>query len=178
MDKKEFLVEVKKYISDIYNEFFEYQSETWDILSYINRLFRENGLTYYLAYGTLLGAIRDRGAIPWDYDVDIHIKISDRDRLLQILKTNLSENYYYVYTDIMPNYPAECLRICKKGYTYMSIHVDVFFLVGCPETKEKRVPLLKLARKWSNFRIQKYALQHTNGDFSCSKIKRSLLKLY
>lgn len=41
MDKKEFLVEVKKYISDIYNEFFEYQSETWDILSYINRLFRE-----------------------------------------------------------------------------------------------------------------------------------------
>ena len=69
MDKKEFLVEVKKYISDIYNEFFEYQSETWDILSYINRLFRENGLTYYLAYGTLLGAIRDRGAIPWDYDV-------------------------------------------------------------------------------------------------------------
>ncbi len=29
MDKKEFLVEVKKYISDIYNEFFEYQSETW-----------------------------------------------------------------------------------------------------------------------------------------------------
>lgn len=57
MDKKEFLVEVKKYISDIYNEFFEYQSETWDILSYINRLFRENGLTYYLAYGTLLGAI-------------------------------------------------------------------------------------------------------------------------
>ena len=63
------------------------------------------------------------------------------------------------------------IHICQ--FMWMS-----FFLVGCPETKEKRVPLLKLARKWSNFRIQKYAHQHTNGDFSCSKIKRSLLKLY
>lgn len=178
MEKEEFIREVKNHIDNSYVIFENYQKITWEIMSYVNKLFRENGLTYYLAYGTLLGAIRDQGIIPWDYDVDIHIKVSDKNHLLEILKTKLSDEYYYVYTDNMSNYPAECLRICKKGYTYMAFHVDVFFLVGCPDNKIKRIPLLKKARKWSNFRIHKYAFMHDGEVSSANKIKAFLLKVY
>ena len=155
-----FLEEAKFYIGNCYAQFNAYQKITWGILEYVNQLFSDNKITYYLAYGTLLGAIRDKGQIPWDYDVDIHVKVSDREKLLHVLKTKMSDDYYYVYTDTMPNYPAECLRICKKGYTYMAFHVDVFFLCGCADDKVKRIPHLKMARKWANFRVQKYAYKH------------------
>lgn len=178
MNRDEFIKEVKNYIDESYTTFGNYQKITWEIMSYINKLFRENGITYYLAYGTLLGAIRDYGIIPWDYDVDIHIKVSDRYHLLEVLKTKLSDEYYYVYTDNMSNYPAECLRICKKGYTYMAFHVDVFFLVGCPDNKKERIPLLKQARKWSNFRIHKYAFMHDGETIPKSKLKSFLSKIY
>ena len=178
MNKIEFQKEVQVYMEEKLKQFNKYQLITWDILVYLNSLLRDNNITYYLAYGTLLGAIRDNGQIPWDYDVDIHVKVSDRDRLIEVLRTKLSEDYYYVYSDKMGNYPAECLRVCKKGYTYMAFHVDVFFLCGCADSKQERIPLLKLARTWSNFRSHKYANYHFDETDKFSKLKQLLLKVY
>lgn len=52
-----------------------------DILADFDQLCRGHGLTYYLAYGTLLGAVRHRGYIPWDDDIDVMMPRSDYDRL-------------------------------------------------------------------------------------------------
>ena len=178
MTQNEFSSEIKDYVNNTYDIFREYQDVTWSILSYVNKLFRENNLTYYLAYGTLLGAIRDRGKIPWDYDVDIHVKINDKEKLLDILRTKLSDEFYYMYTDKMDNYPAECLRICKKGYTYMAFHVDVFFLIGSPASKEKRKSFLKEIKRWTNFRLLKYAHLHDGEYPQVGKFQKILLKIY
>lgn len=178
MTQNEFSLEIKDYVSHIYDTFTEYQNVTWSILSYLNKLFRENNLTYYLAYGTLLGAIRDKGKIPWDYDVDIHVKIDDKDKLLDILRTKLSDEFYYMYTDTTDNYPAECLRICKKGYTYMAFHVDVFFLIGSPNSKTKRDSFLKKIKKWTNIRVLKYSYLHDGEFLQVGKKHKLLLKIY
>ena len=42
-----------------------------DIMSSIDEFCRQNGLRYSLAYGTLIGAVRHKGYIPWDDDIDI-----------------------------------------------------------------------------------------------------------
>ena len=47
------------------------QSIQLEILQYFDTVAKENDITYYLAFGTLLGAIRHKGFIPWDTDIDV-----------------------------------------------------------------------------------------------------------
>ena len=49
---------------------------------------RENGLTYWLFWGTLLGAVRHKGFIPWDDDIDIAMPQHDYLRLVELLRQN------------------------------------------------------------------------------------------
>lgn len=49
----------------------EVQKIELGILEYLDRVCRDNNLRYYLAYGTLLGAVRHQGFIPWDDDIDV-----------------------------------------------------------------------------------------------------------
>lgn len=79
-----------------------------DILSDIDKTCEENGLTYYMICGTLLGAVRHKGFIPWDDDTDIcmfennncaHIA-SDYEELKDVLKKCVdSREYRYKYTE-------------------------------------------------------------------------------
>lgn len=57
------------------------------LLALFARKCRENGLRYWLDYGTLLGAVRHRGFIPWDDDLDASMMRSEYDRLLELLPT-------------------------------------------------------------------------------------------
>ena len=64
----------------------ELQKIELEILKYIDKVCKENSLTYFLAYGTLIGAIRHKGFIPWDDDVDIQMPRDDYNKLCEILK--------------------------------------------------------------------------------------------
>ena len=58
-----------------------------DILLAIDKVCREHDLRYYLAAGTLLGAVRHQGFIPWDDDVDIIMPRPDYERFCKIYKS-------------------------------------------------------------------------------------------
>lgn len=60
------------------------QGKLLGILSYFHKTCAANGLSYYAAYGTLLGAIRHNGFIPWDDDMDVWMPRPDYDKLLAI----------------------------------------------------------------------------------------------
>ena len=64
----------------------EYKVVVRDVLFRIDDICRENGLVYYLQAGTLLGAVRHGGYIPWDDDIDIAMFRPDYDRLAQIIQ--------------------------------------------------------------------------------------------
>ncbi len=65
-----------------------------EVLSRVASVCSRHGITYYAVYGTLLGAIRHKGFIPWDDDIDIAVKREDYERLLRLLQKELPQGYY------------------------------------------------------------------------------------
>lgn len=65
-----------------------------DILIEIDKICRKHNIPYWLDFGTLLGAVRHKGFIPWDDDLDISILKKDRKRLCRYLKEELPTQFY------------------------------------------------------------------------------------
>lgn len=66
----------------------------FDILKHFDAFCKEHNIRYYLAYGTLLGAIRYKKFIPWDDDVDVLVPREDYERLLKIYEDNAQYKLY------------------------------------------------------------------------------------
>lgn len=74
-----------------------------ELLERFDEVCRKHHLTYYVAYGTLLGTVRHQGFIPWDDDVDLFMFRDDYMKLLSIAPDAFSEPYFFqnIYTDSM-----------------------------------------------------------------------------
>ena len=67
-----------------------------ELLEVLDRICRRNGLRYFVDYGTLLGAVRHRGFIPWDDDIDVVMMRPDYERLkLVIAREGLREPFFF-----------------------------------------------------------------------------------
>ena len=82
-----------------------------EILKYIDQICKEHHIQYFLDYGTLLGAIRHKGFIPWDDDVDICMKRSDYERFVEIMSSADNTRYRVLTTDTDPHYFYEFAKV-------------------------------------------------------------------
>lgn len=64
-----------------------------EIVNVIDAACKKHGITYYADWGTLLGAVRHKGFIPWDDDMDIALKRPDFEKLMQVLPDELPPGY-------------------------------------------------------------------------------------
>ena len=67
--------------------FREAQLGAYEILKFLDKFCRENNLKYFLMYGSLIGAVRDKGIIPWDDDIDIGMPRKDYEQLIKLEQT-------------------------------------------------------------------------------------------
>lgn len=119
------------------------QMQTMDV---IDAFCKKQGLSYSLAGGTLIGAIRHKGYIPWDDDIDIYMPRADYDNFLKTFDG--FNDRYKVYE--WRNYPGMEILFAKVGDTKTrlseqglmreyGVNVDIFPLDGVPkDEKEQR----------------------------------------
>lgn len=113
-----------------------------DLLKFIDKICKKHNLAYWLDGGTLLGAARHGGFIPWDDDTDICMPREDALKLKKILKSDIHEDHILLQTkDCDKNYPNSSwmtLRDLKSRYIqdlnqhnlmkYQGLQVDVFLM--------------------------------------------------
>lgn len=92
------------------------------LLQALDDFCREHGLTYYLAYGTLLGAIRHDGFIPWDDDADVWLPRKDYDYVVEHFGT---QGHYSLIQPYQPAYGFAWAKLLDTRTAYRS---DVFIL--------------------------------------------------
>lgn len=110
-----------------------------EMLSFVDKICRHNNLQYTLLYGTLLGAVRHGGFIPWDDDIDIGLLREDYDKLCNILEIECGKDgskYFFQtsYTDLKFNLAFAKLRknntlFLEEDYdskTHQGIFIDIF----------------------------------------------------
>jgi len=97
-----------------------------EIMEEFVRICDENNFTYYMVGGTLLGAVRHKGFIPWDDDMDIAMPRNDYEKFLDIFDKNVETNYYVlsyrcpenVYYKYRPY-----TKFCKKNTIYAKEYI-------------------------------------------------------
>ena len=149
-----------------------------NILKIISKICKKNNLNYFLCGGTLLGAVRHKGFIPWDDDIDICLPRKDYESLLCILKEqkdfkwlsiidSSTPNYYYTFAKAVDNTTVAKM---EDNSTNHGIWVDIFPYDNLPQNEKKRNRFL---RKCYFFRG---LIMSVTTDFSAKKIKRKYLK--
>lgn len=108
-----------------------------EILKVIDKFCLENGIRYSLMCGTLLGAVRHKGFIPWDDDLDICMPREDYDRFVSLWESNPPSGYVLINKENSPEFAESFAKIRKDCSTFLQsgeenakyhtgIFVDVF----------------------------------------------------
>lgn len=87
----------------MYEEIRKLQEKELLILKELRRICDANDITYFLAYGSLLGAVRHHGFIPWDDDIDVCMNYPDYMRFKEVCKTQLGSDFFLQTDETDPN---------------------------------------------------------------------------
>lgn len=158
-----------------------------EILKEIDRVCREKEISYFLVCGTLLGAVRHQGFIPWDDDLDIGMLREDYERFKEAAPGLLKEQYEYITSENTPDYPFMFSKVIKKGTVFQEakskkggfvqgIYVDVFAYDHFPKEKARQK---RQGRKLTVLRAlirdkTGYATWNSNGKIAFRKLIKNI----
>ncbi len=124
----------------------------FDILKAFDAFCRAHSLRYSLSDGTLLGAVRHRGFIPWDDDIDVYMLRPEYDRFVHLFSQSPTAPFAIVSGATDPDYPLNSIKIHDtrtvlfeggKTYSFSGIYIDVFPLDAVPADPRHRERLIR-----------------------------------
>lgn len=154
-------------------DFQEFQSIAKGVLKQICAYCDANDLEYYLAFGTLLGAVRHKDIIPWDYDIDIMMPRPDFNRLLQMTKEQpIAENLTVFSWENERNYYIPFLKVCDNRTRLvitktegtnipLGIWVDIFPMDGSSERMEDNKIIQQQAVYYTHKAMMPFVAAHS-----------------
>ena len=122
-----------------------------EILDHVCQICEEQGFTYFLAYGTALGARRHKGFIPWDDDIDIVMPRDDLEAFMRYMKehedpgyslqfTHNEKRYFLYFPKVRKNNTLFLEGIAEGVYQNNGIYIDIFPLEYVDEKNVKKIP--------------------------------------
>ena len=144
-------------------------------LSEFDRICKSHHINYTLAYGTLIGAIRHKGFIPWDDDIDVCVSRKDLIRLRSLANKELGKGFFYQSNATDPNWFRLYDKVRVDGTIFREIaherenihqgvYIDVFPIDNVPQKKFLAKCQLLLYKVSSSILSAKYInIRHRYG---------------
>lgn len=126
------------------------QKVIFNIFLEVSKVLSENNIDYYANGGTCLGAVRHKGFIPWDDDIDITVKIEDYEKTKDILAKELPDYYSIRYFDNNDHYANVFFKVVDERTTciekidykykdaYKGCFIDIMPISGMPDRQWER----------------------------------------
>ena len=160
----------------------EIHEKICDLMCMFHDFCEKHQLRYYLAYGTLIGAIRHKGFIPWDDDFDVQMPREDFIKFVSLFKKEYADSKIYKLCSRAntENYYFGIPRLCDQRFKYVTtkttilpfdlgVFIDIYPLDNYGDTREEAARLKKQARQLN----AKYSV-YINKTSSSSKLKTPL----
>lgn len=121
-----------------------------EIAKEVRRVCQENGIRYFLCCGTLIGAIRHKGFIPWDDDLDFGMLREEYEKFCRVAPQALGEDYYFQNWYTEPNCALPFGKVMKRHTLYLEskktgnlqengIYIDIFPFDYIPDDMNARM---------------------------------------
>lgn len=164
---------------------FEVRKIQLSILDYLKKVCEENQINYYLAYGSLLGAIRHQGYIPWDDDIDIWLVREDYEKLLKIFsnegryklfENSIESSYLYPFAKLIDS-ETTLIEETDIKFEKLGVNIDIFPLDKIIANKND-LRMMKFYRKIYEIKSIKNKKERTIEKRIILKILKILFKFY
>ncbi|SCH25998.1 LPS biosynthesis protein [uncultured Dorea sp.] len=161
------------------------QNTEKEILVKFIEICEKYNLKYFAAFGTLLGAIRHRGFIPWDDDIDVGMLRKDYEKFLKVAQKECGKEFFIQTVDTDPKYHLFFgkMRMCNTQFVENSLqqadsvtgfYIDIFPFDAVPDEKKKMTRQLKKAERLSILLSVNKVKEPQIGNYS--KAKTSVMR--
>lgn len=158
-------------------EFNEVRVLQKEILESVHSFCIDNNIQYFLSDGTLLGAVRHGGYIPWDDDIDITMPRKDYERFIRkfkhprynVVSLSNSKGYYLPFAKVIDNQTFLIENVSEKFQ--IGVNIDVFPLDNIPSDIKEKERLIKKRKRYS------WCYNHKNRPVHSGKTWKSKIRI-